>query len=79
MNISYGNGDWFYPAYQLCSSLLASLMPLTAIILSLLYAMRQKRKIMRLAEARDDRREGGSMESYLIFEDKSDDEIEEAI
>jgi len=79
MNDSYASGDWFYPTYLLCSSILASLMPLTAIILSLLYAMGQKRRIMRLAEAREEQREGGSMESFLVFEDRSDDEIEDAI
>ncbi len=45
MNESYSNGSLLYPMYQLCSSLLSSLLPLAAIIISLMYAMNQKKRL----------------------------------
>ena len=49
VNESYAQGTWLYPGYQLFSCLFASLFPLAAIIISLLYAVNHKKRMVNIA------------------------------
>ncbi len=42
---SYDNNTWLFPAYQLITGLSASLFPLAAIIISILYALYQRERV----------------------------------
>jgi hypothetical protein len=75
INDSYGKGTWFYPLYQLFSSFFASLFPLAAIIVSLMYAVNQKKRIVTVSERispkqkRKNNISSDSIQSYLEYEE----------
>lgn len=49
INESSAEGTWLFPAYQLCSSILSSLLPIGAIIVSTMYAINHKKRMFNVA------------------------------
>lgn len=45
---SFNDGTWLYPIYQLITSLFATFFPLAATVVSLLYAVSQKRRMFKV-------------------------------
>lgn len=74
IDISFNEGTWLFPIYQLITSIFASLFPLAATVVSLLYAVSQKRKMFKVDHKRNSSRnkvtDHQSINSFLGDEEK---------
>lgn len=55
LDLSYNEGTWFFPLYQLFSCFFSSLFPLAAIIVSLMYAINHKTRMVNFSQRRSKR------------------------